>query len=191
MLNLKYEVDLYFNCFSILIAHLYGQDLNLQYGDSNSVWIYNYSVVPAVTRVKTIGDTIVGGRQLKVLEKTQFVRESSGEISVFPLPPLYVHTKAGIVEFSTDLVHIDTLYNFQLAIGESWTISRRDNSRIPTGQFLKRTVVDTFRAPLLTTFLVDQKIKNFLKRIKEIHTPLFVSRIATAILLPHALSDFL
>jgi hypothetical protein len=123
---------------------LFGQDLNIQYGDSNAVWVYNYSIVPAVTRVKANGDTIVNGRKLKIFEKTQFERKSSAEIMVFPLPPLYVFTESGIVEFSTDLIHFDTLYNFQLNIGESWTIPQRNNSGMPTGIFSTKTVVDTF-----------------------------------------------
>ena len=124
---------------------LIAQNLTQPYGGSNAKWVYNFTgAVEGVTVVEPSRDTLVGNRLLTIFEKATFFIDDYDEMGVWNRAPVYIHSDAGIVEFSTDLIHFDTLYNFQLKIGDSWSIIERELSGQLMRDTIVGTVVDTF-----------------------------------------------
>ncbi len=88
-------------------------------------------------------DTIIDDSVVAVYEKEGIYQED-GEIKIWPRQPVYIRSANGVVEFSTTLNFFDTLYNFQLEIGESWSIPERNFFGELEERIFKRTVRDTF-----------------------------------------------
>ena len=116
------------------------------FGDNNAEWVYDFrGFNSGVTKIKKDRDTIVDNRTINIFRKIACRENSGGELIIFDLRPLYIRQEGGIIEFSENLMSFDTLFNFNLKIGESWTIPERNFiSGEPTGSTLERTVLDTF-----------------------------------------------
>ena len=133
------------------------------FGDKNAVWVYNHNGwVPGITKVQKDRDTLVNGRQVKIFTKTAYRKLYDGEIIRFDLLPVYIREDAGVIEYSERLTHFDTLYNFDLSIGETWTIPERDIlTGQPTGLTIERTLVDTFTLNINGAPIFCQGVRAF------------------------------
>lgn len=123
------------------------------FGGNNSLWVYDVitggfgsEVLHGIIKVEPGKDTVVANipsrkfnRELSLLQgDTVFTRALSS---------FYIHSNEGLVLYSTDEIHFDTLYNFDLDIGESWSIHER-NGQGDTTRTLTYVVKDTFTVQL-------------------------------------------
>ena len=131
----------YFILFMIFYTCAFAQN----YGDNNARWIYDFSGGPdGITKVESVKDTIVGTRNLKIFNKTTFYLKDEEVVEV-NREPVFIYSNNSVIEFSVDLVNFDTLFNFGLPIGGSWSIPERHKiTGDPTGDVLTRIVIDTF-----------------------------------------------
>jgi hypothetical protein len=137
--------------FNLLLFFLlcYASCVCQTFGDKNAVWIYDHrgGTSFGVTEVTYNKDTLVGDVEVQIFKKTAYIRLSN-EVVVFALPPIYIYADDGVVQFSEDLFHFDTLYNFNAEVNESWKIPRRDSDGNETGDFLQRTVLSRFNSKI-------------------------------------------
>jgi len=140
------------------LTHISGQE----FGTPDSEWVYDYSGGHSygVTKLMYSKDTLIRRRLVSVFIKEAYRYSTLRDSFVYFPEPIYLHSRNGIVEFSTDKINFDTLYNYNAKIGQSWMIYRHD---FPTlDDSMRITILDTF-----TTFISN--VKLFTQRIEVIH----------------------
>ena len=105
--------------FFFIFFFLFFNFLNAQeFANPDSEWVYEYDGFwnIGVTKINYKRDTLVGARPLREFQRT-FLRKARNipdTLEVIYDNALYFHAKDGIVEYSEDLIHFDTLFNFCL-----------------------------------------------------------------------------
>lgn len=128
------------------------------FGGEDSKWIFNYSARLGITHVFYEQDTLIGERSCKKFRKQSLSVSPfiSPDTIQFELEPMFIHEQEGIVEFSLDKVHFDTLHNFYAPIGTSWRLYFNHNSSSPS--WLDLSIVDTFRTPINNRMVFSQAV---------------------------------
>ena len=160
-----------FRVVLILFAFLPSFLIAQTFGDKNAEWVYDYIGlgVDGITKIKQVRDTVIDSQTIKVFQRNFTRQNSSGEIFNGNLDPIYIKQKDGLIEFSEDLINFDTLYNFDLKIGQSWTVPERDFfTGEPTGVTLERIVLDTFTIILNEIPMLCQAVKSQFSSIDTI-----------------------
>ncbi len=124
---------------------------NISFGTPDTEWIYNVDRQTGFTRVFYDSDTVINNTQFnKFLTNRTFVSSYTLDTIHDSGPDLFLHIDEGLVFFKFGENSIDTLYNFNAALGDSWTIIN-ERSNIASNDTFLISVVDTF------TSLIDNK----------------------------------
>ena len=135
------------------LTHISGQE----FGSPDSEWVYNYTGgSQGVTKVIYSRDTLIGRRLVHVFKKEAYRYSTRRDSFVYFPEPIYIYSKDGIVEFSTDKINFDTLHNFKAKIGQSWMIYRHDRL---LSDSMKLTILDTFRILISNNYMLAQKVE--------------------------------
>ncbi|MEO1628774.1 MAG: T9SS type A sorting domain-containing protein [Bacteroidota bacterium] len=124
----------------------------------DSQWIFDYygGWAYGYTEVFYKKDTLIGDRLCKTFQKHAFRWQGLNNFS-FPLQDVYLYEVNGIVEFSTDQIHFDTMMNFQAPIGKSWKMYF--DHEWSTEKFLTFTITDTFHTSWNGRELFTQEVE--------------------------------
>ncbi len=122
--------------------HMGSQDI--YFGTPDTEWIYNIDGRTGFTRVSYVSDTTVNNLLFNKFETnvTGIVTSPLDTIN-FLGPELLLLNDDGLIYFKYGESEIDTLYNFNAAIGDSWTIINPE-ANIENRDTFKITIVDTF-----------------------------------------------
>jgi len=146
-----------FTLFALLISSVicFAQE----FGTSDSKWVFDYNGVwsKGITEIQFEKDTFIDNRPCKKFIKKALRRAmANGPIVSEALFPLYLDNKNGLIEFSEDGLHFDTLINFKAKIGQSWKISRYYKNR--GVDEIKLTIIDTFNTQISGVNLFSQAV---------------------------------
>ncbi len=124
---------------------IYAQNGNdISFGTPDTEWIYNVDSETGFTRVFYESDTVINNIPFnKFLTNRTFVSSYTLDTIHDSGPDLFLHIDEGLVLFKYGESSIDTLYNFNTGIGDSWTIISEETNILLSDTFLI-TVVDTF-----------------------------------------------
>ena len=109
--------------FSLLLISCYFlQAQNFASPDASWVFSFNGAWSTGVTQVVYEKDTLINNRSCR-----KFLRQYTRNNSTVPLLdyPIYFYVENGKVEFSTDAIHFDLLYNFRGQFEQKWKIYHR------------------------------------------------------------------
>ncbi|MEM6806114.1 MAG: T9SS type A sorting domain-containing protein [Bacteroidota bacterium] len=129
------------------------QSQNFASPDASWVFSRNSLWDPGVTKVEYEKDTIIDNRSCR-----KFVRVYIAEIPPEPIftNPLYFYIENGRVEFSTDAIHFDLLYNFRAGLEEKWKIYYRFNGLLDS---VEAKIEGVFRTQINGRSLLSQAIR--------------------------------
>ncbi|MBK9220518.1 MAG: hypothetical protein IPO16_00145 [Saprospiraceae bacterium] len=146
-----------FTLFAFLISS--GISVAQEFGTSDSKWVFDYNGVwsEGITEIQFEKDTFIDNRLCKKFIKKALRRvRPKGPIESETLFPLYLYNKNGLIEFSEDGLHFDTLINFKAKIGQSWKIFRYYRNMIVDE--IKLTIIDTFNTQISGVNLFSQAV---------------------------------
>ncbi|MEL6257167.1 MAG: T9SS type A sorting domain-containing protein [Bacteroidota bacterium] len=122
--------------FSLLfLSGYFLQAQNFASPDASWVFSFNGTWSTGITQVVYEKDTLIDNRSCR-----KFLRQYTRENTTGPLLdyPIYFYVENGKVEFSTDAIHFDLLYNFRGQFEQKWKIYRR----------IRGTLVDSLEAKI-------------------------------------------
>lgn len=151
---MKHKITILILFFSYIVCNAQ------EFGTSDSKWLYDHNGVwsEGITEIQYEKDSLIDWRLTKKFTKkgTRRIRPN-GIPETEILKPIYIHTNNGIIEFSVDALHFDTLINFQAYKGKSWKIFRYYKSfKVDS---IELTVLDTFRTRISGHDLFGQAVK--------------------------------
>ena len=161
LLNIVYEyfgIKSYFlkymkilvRIFLVLITNncCFSQD----FGTPDVKWVYDHKL-NGITEILFEKDTLIDGQIFNKFSK-QIIRIDGGDTLKVGLKPIFLRENNGIVQYTEDLIYIDTLYHFNAEIGTVWTIFE-DNLKNDSITF---EILDVFETTINNSIISSQSV---------------------------------
>lgn len=113
---------------------------------------------PGIMKMTFEKDTISDGRELRKFDREfTLIPRGIGDTIREKRSSFFFHSKNGVIEFSDDLIHFDTLFNFNASIGQKWNIYYNYFRNISDSMEVE--ILDTFRIDFAGRKLIAQSVK--------------------------------
>jgi len=126
--------------FTLITNNGFSQDI----GGNNSRWVFDLCNGDGITEMYVSKDTIIDSSSFTKYDLfTTRINPRNGDTLYRDVDPIYISNQNGLVLYQWTRRITDTLYNFNSAIGDSWSVKDRTDDV----EYLF-TVLDTFRTDI-------------------------------------------